>query len=104
MTATPLTLSRRSLYTLLIVVAAAMMLGRICSAELVYEPSLHQNEDEPGFKRKWPKQAPTAMPTFSSNDRSRWLTIHMLATEGTYVVGHREALPDGGYRDTGLVM
>ena len=103
MTAAPLTLSRRSLYTLLITVAAAMMFGRIGAAELVYEPSLYQNEDEPGYKRKWPKKVPAPMPTFSSNDRSRWLTIQMLATEGTYVVGHRQVQADGSYQDTGLV-
>jgi hypothetical protein len=104
MTSTPLTLSRRSLYTLLIVVAAAMMLGRICGAELVYEPSLHQNEDEPGFKRKWPKKVPTPMPTFGSNDRSRWCTIHELATNGTYVIGERHPQPvEPFYYDDGLV-
>lgn len=102
MTAT-LTLSPRSLYTLLITVAAAMMFGRICAAELLYEPSLYQNADEPGHKRKWPPRVPPPMPTFSSNDRSRWCTIQELATKGTYVIGQRVLLPDGGYYDTGLV-
>ena len=104
MTAAPLSLSRQSVYTLLIVVAAVPTFGRIGAAELVYEPSLYQNEGEPGNKRKWPKTVPQPMPTFSSNDRSRWLTIHQLAAEGTYVIGHRQLLPDGSYRDTGLVM
>jgi hypothetical protein len=64
--------------------------GRILAAELLYEPSVHRadNETTPG-KRVWPRSRPLPMPTFSSNDRSRWVTIRALVEQGTYVVGHR---------------
>jgi hypothetical protein len=58
-----------------------MTLGRILSAELLYEPSIES--------RRWPDKRPTPMPTFSSNDRSRWCTVRALVDKGTYVIGHR---------------
>ncbi len=87
----PLSL-RRQVYALLIVVAAAMAVGRILSAELVYEPSLSQNwPNDPGHPRRpWPATAPRAMPTFSSNDRSRWAAVRALVDEGTWVIGRRD--------------
>jgi hypothetical protein len=83
---------RRSLYALLIVIAAAMAVGRIFSAELVYEPSLSQTwPNDPGHPRRgWPATAPRSMPTFSSNDRSRWAAVRALVDEGTWIVGRRD--------------
>jgi hypothetical protein len=79
---------RKRMYALLIVIAAAIIAGRIIAAELVYEPSV---------PRKWPATKPRAMPTFSSNDRSRWATVRALIDgdpengqpPGTFVVGTR---------------
>ena len=79
----------RSACGLLILIAFAMTCARIVSAQLVPEPSLHSNEKQPG-KRLWPKSMPRPMPTFSSNDRSRWATVRALADHGTYVVGKRD--------------
>src|SRR5262245_7815367 len=77
--------------TLLIVVAAGAAAGRILSAELVLEPSLHKPSDQPQAKgRNWPPKRAEPMPTFSSNDRSRWATVRALVDNGTYVVGRRE--------------
>jgi hypothetical protein len=83
---------RHRMYVLLIVVAAAAALGRILSAELVYEPSLSQSwPDDPGhYRRTWPATPPRAMPTFSSNDRSRWAAVRALVEEGTWVIGRRD--------------
>src|SRR5262249_56870156 len=76
----------------LTVLAAGMAAGRMISAELVYEPSLSQtwpvDPDHP--RRAWPATAPRAMPTFSSNDRSRWAVVRALVDEGTWVVGRRD--------------
>ena len=30
------------------------------------------------------------MPTFGSNDRSRWATVRALVDEGTFVIGRRD--------------
>src|SRR5579884_895511 len=83
---------RRRVYGLLIVVATAMALGRILSAELVYEPSLSQSwpNDPDHPRRPWPATVPRAMPTFSSNDRSRWAAVRALVDEGTWVIGRRD--------------
>lgn len=94
---------RRTLYALPIVVAAAMAMGRILSAELVYEPSLsRQWPDDPKHPRRaWPTTAPRAMPAFSSNDRSRWAAVRALVDEGTWVIGRRD--PQTG-KDSGIVF
>ncbi len=55
----------------------------------MYEPALHRNAEDPGTARVWPVKRPRPMPTFSSNDRSRWATVRALVDEGTYVVGER---------------
>ncbi|HWG43842.1 MAG TPA: hypothetical protein VN688_13780, partial [Gemmataceae bacterium] len=83
---------RRLMYTLLIVIAGAMAVGRIFSVELVYEPSLSRSfPDDPNHpRRKWPATAPRAMPTFSSNDRSRWAAVRALVDNGTWVIGRRD--------------
>src|SRR5215469_1637089 len=83
---------RRMMYVLLIALATAMALGRILSAELVYEPTLSASwPDDPCHPRRpWPATAPRAMPTFSSNDRSRWAAVRALVDQGTWVVGRRD--------------
>src|SRR5580704_3936752 len=100
---------RPLVYPLLITVAAAAVCGRILSANLVYEPYLSRSEDEPndGRRRLWPKKPPEPMPTFSSNDRSRWATVRALVDEGTYVIGHRDpalASATNKYGDTGIIF
>ena len=87
------TVFRKRVYALLLTLVAGTVAGRILSAELVLEPSLHRNEDEsvPG-KRLWPRTRPVPMPTFSSNDRSRWATVRNLVEDGSYVIGHRDRL------------
>jgi hypothetical protein len=94
---------RRTMYGLLIVTAAAMAVSRILSAELVYEPSLSRSwPDDPTHpRRSWPVKAPRAMPTFSSNDRSRWAAVRALVDEGTWVIGRRD--PETG-KDSGIVF
>jgi hypothetical protein len=83
---------RRTACTLLIASAAAMAAGRILATERVYEPNLHRPETPTGgdIRPAWPRTRPNPMPTFSSNDRSRWATVRALVDEGTYVVGRRD--------------
>jgi hypothetical protein len=99
---TPLSL-RRLLYPLLIVTAAAMAVGRVLSVELVYEPSLSQDwPNDPGHPRRaWPATSPRAMPTFSSNDRSRWAAVRALVDQGTWVIGRRDR--ETG-KDSGIIF
>jgi hypothetical protein len=54
--------------------------------------------------RLWPRKRPLPVPTFGSNDRSRWATIRALVDEGTYAIGHRTYDADGKYRDTGIIF
>lgn len=71
----------RPLYILIIVLAAASACGRIVATQRVYEPSLPS---------RWPATKPRAMPTFSSNDRSRWATVRALVHDKTFVIGTRD--------------
>jgi hypothetical protein len=101
--------TRRSVYQLLLVVTVAAMTARVANTERVYEPSIYRSAtpvaDEPNPPgRNWPTNRPLPMPTFGSNDRSRWATIRALVEDGTFVIGRRERLPDGGHRDTGRVF
>lgn len=80
---------RRLVYALLITVATAGICGRIATASLVYEPELHKGKYV-AKGRNWPATPPRPMPTFSSNDRSRWATIRALVDEGTFAVGRRD--------------
>src|SRR5437016_4959891 len=84
--------SRRLLYGTLITVAVGSAVGRIASTQLVFEPSLYHDEKNPRDRltRIWPDKRPPQMPTFSSNDRSRWATVRALVDEGTYAVGKRK--------------
>jgi hypothetical protein len=97
---------RRFAYTLMIAVAVAVALGRIFSAERVYEPHLSRAENNPDDVRSaWPKTRPEPMPTFSSNDRSRWATVRALVDHGTYIIGRREKTAgEPGYEDKGIVF
>src|SRR5690348_11902053 len=83
---------RRLACTLLIVVAAAAAAGRVLSTERVYEPHLAPPPDLQSDKRyqAWPPTAPRAVPTFGSNDRSRWDTVRALVDEGTFVIGRHD--------------
>jgi hypothetical protein len=82
--------SRRLIYGILITVAVGSALGRILSTQLVFEPSIHRDEKNSNDRRRlWPKVRPAQMPTFSSNDRSRWATVRALVDDGTYVIGRR---------------
>src|SRR5947208_14788873 len=86
--------TRRTLYTLLIVVAVGTAAAHIVSTQRVYEPSLHRPATPaPGDLRPaWPPTRPEPMPTFSSNDRSRWAAVRALVDNGTYVIGRRDKL------------
>jgi hypothetical protein len=98
--------ARRRVYSLLITLAAAAVAGRILCAELVLEPSLHRVENDPDdHRRPWPPKRPKPMPTFSSNDRSRWATIRALVENGTYAVGQRKIDPvTRKYTDSGIIF
>ncbi|MCI0380193.1 MAG: hypothetical protein L0215_21625, partial [Gemmataceae bacterium] len=93
--------SRRLVYGVIIAVAVAAVLGRVFSAQLVLEPSQHKDVKSKGY-RVWPKSTPLDMPTFSSNDRSRWATARALVEEGTFVVGARD--PHKFYALYGLAL
>jgi hypothetical protein len=81
---------RRSVYGLLIVLAAGVAGGRILSAERLNEPSVHRAESDTSIPRPaWPTRRPEPWPTFSSNDRSRWAVVRALVDEGTFVIGRR---------------
>src|SRR5207302_3552536 len=72
----------------------------------VYEPSLYRTESgTPAevLRRDWPSTPPVPMPTFSSNDRSRWGAVRALVDHGTWVIGHRGD-PNGPATDTGIVF
>ena len=91
---------RQYIYTLLLIVTAAITTGRIVGVENVLDPSGYKNSD-----RKWPAERPEPSPTFSSNDRSRWATVRSLVENGTFVIGRRDnpALAEG-YNDTGILF
>ncbi len=99
---------RRLVHGLLITVAVAMAWGRIGSAQLVVEPDMYRDNNAPEAPgRKWPDNRPRPMATFSSNDRSRWVTVRTLVDQGTFVVGHRDPSaisPTNKYGDVGPVF
>jgi hypothetical protein len=102
---------RRLVYTLLIAIAVAAVVGRIASVERLYEPSLSLSpaEVEAGVQSergKWPSIRPDPMPTHGSNDRSRWDTVRALVEDGTYAIGRRDpdaVTPTNPYGDAGLI-
>ncbi len=100
---------RQQIYWLLIAVAAAGATGRILSTQRLYEPSLAvpPGEKPDGRYQVWPDKAPRSMPTFGSNDRSRWDTVRALVDDGTFVIGRRDpsrATPENPYGDYGVAF
>jgi hypothetical protein len=104
--------TRRSVYWLLTAVAVAIAAARVFGAENVLEPSRYSppaagsySANPPDPPRHWPSERPDPMPTFSSNDKSRWATIRALVDHGTYVIGKRVEHPRDPkrYTDTGIV-
>jgi hypothetical protein len=86
-----------SVAALIITLAVGAAAGRVLSTQLMYEPSIHKGPETPEkVTRIWPTTRPRPMPTFSSNDRSRWATVRALVDDGTYVVGRRD--PDYKHR------
>jgi hypothetical protein len=86
--------SRHLVYALLITLAAGSVAGRIAATSRVYEPELSRDEQDPADRKsKWPAKRPRPMPTFSSNDRSRWATVRALVDQGTFVIGRRDKKP-----------
>src|SRR5438105_9044644 len=97
---------RRTIYALLITVAAGAVAGRILAVTRIYEPYLFRNEADPNDKRPglWPRTRPEPVATQGDNDRSRWDTVRALVDNGTYAIGHRETDPaTGKYVDRGII-
>jgi hypothetical protein len=91
MTAVESPFLQKSVYSILIIVAIGAGAGRICSASRVYEPELSAEPGNTADRRgAWPAKRPQPMPTFGSNDRSRWATVRALVDEGTFVIGRRD--------------
>jgi hypothetical protein len=100
---------RQQVYWLLIAVAAAGATGRILSAQRVYEPSLAvpPGGRDDGSYQVWPNKQPHPMPTFGSNDRSRWATVRALVDDGTFVIGRRDTdrvTAENPYGDYGIAF
>src|SRR5579871_5160825 len=99
--------TRFVVYPILSICAIAIVCAHIGNAELTFEPSVHRAEGDTSPtapSRIWPKERPAPMPTYSSNDRSRWCTIRALVDEGTWAIGRRHLAADGTYRDEGVVF
>jgi hypothetical protein len=96
---------RWMVYTLLIVVAAGAMLGRILSVANLHDPRTYRAEDDTESPRSvWPKTHPEPVPTLGGNDRSRWSTIRALVDDGTYEIGRRTVdRQTGSFKDKGIV-
>ncbi|HEY1186615.1 MAG TPA: hypothetical protein VGE74_03110 [Gemmata sp.] len=101
---------RRSAFLLLTVAAVAIAAAKTVGAENVIEPSRYKAPEPGGYgsepARRWPDARPDPVPTFSSNDKSRWATVRALVHNHTYVIGQR-TYPDPDdpkrYRDEGIV-
>jgi hypothetical protein len=100
---------RQSAFLLLTAAAVAIAAAKTVGAENVYEPSRYKAEPggygyEPD--RAWPAARPDPMPTYGSNDKSRWATVRALVHNRTYVIGKR-TYPDLAntkrYKDEGIV-
>ena len=105
---------RRSAYLLLTAVAVAIAAAKVVGAENVLEPSRYSPPPTGGYStnppdppRDWPDSRPDPMPTFSSNDKSRWATIRALVDDKTHVIGKRvyphPTDPSKPYKDVGIV-
>jgi hypothetical protein len=93
---------RRSIYSLMLVAAAGMMVARVVNVEFLYEPSLYKAYP----KRNWPSEKPAPQPSFGSNDRARWATVKAIVEDETYVIGRRSGFPSKNkpYTDTGVLF
>src|SRR5579859_2855037 len=95
---------RKIVYALLTLTTVTAVAARIANTEFVFEPSLYRADpSEANPPRDWPKTRPAPMPTFSSNDRSRWCAVRALVDHGTWVIGHRDK-PDDPSTDHGIVF
>ncbi|MSR56089.1 MAG: hypothetical protein EXS05_00205 [Planctomycetaceae bacterium] len=68
--------TRRWLYHLVIMVAAAQGFASLVTATVLYSPAAG----------RWPENRPPYTPMFSANDKSRWCTVWSLAEQGTYQI------------------
>ena len=101
---------RRSVFLLLMVMAVAIAAAKTVGAENVIEPSRYKAAEPGGYgsepDRRWPDTRPDPIPTFSSNDKSRWATVRALVHDRTFVIGNR-TYPDPNdltkYKDEGIV-
>jgi hypothetical protein len=99
------TSTRRTLYFVLIALAAGVVAGHILELARLYDPSVFRDERDPNDTRSiWPKTRPRPLATHGDNDRSRWDTVRALVDNGTYVIGHRNLGPrEGEYQDSGII-
>ena len=74
-------LLRRSIYGILIAVAAGGMVGRILAVNAVDKIALEKDLEKRG-RADFQKQRPF----LSGNDRSRWCTVRALVEHGTYAI------------------
>lgn len=99
---------RRSAFLLLAAAAVAIAAAKTVGAENVIEPSRYKAENGGyGYEkdRPWPDKRPDPMPTFSSNDKSRWATVRALVHNRTFVIGRRDydTKYAKGWEDQGIV-
>jgi hypothetical protein len=100
---------RRSAFLLLTAAAVAIAAAKTVGAEYVLEPSRYKPAEKGGYgyelDRPWPDKRPEPTPTFSSNDKSRWATVHALVHNKTYVIGKRvyDEKDPTKYHDEGVV-
>ncbi len=99
---------RRTIYMLLITVAAGLAGGRILGVARIYEPYYYGDPKVPNDPRgPWKTVRPDPSATHGDNDRSRWDTIRALVENGTYAIGKREITgpdPEHDYKDSGIHM
>lgn len=98
---------RRTVYGVIITLAAGVLAGRILAVARLADPSLYKPADAQADDQRgaWPKARPEPMPTHGDNDRSRWGTIRALVDDGTYAIGKREKSDEEGktYKDSGII-
>jgi hypothetical protein len=106
---------RKSFYWLLGCLTIGLSLAKVIGVENVVEPSRYQPPTKSSYgadrdplaisKRSWPTVRPEPMPTFGSNDRSRWATVKALVEEKTFVIGQRQDFTSQtDYRDSGIIF
>ncbi len=99
---------RRTIYMVLITVAAGLVGGRVLGVARIYEPYYYRDSNLANDTRgSWKTVRPDPSATHGDNDRSRWDTIRSLVENGTYAIGKREITgpdPEHDYKDTGLCV